>query len=55
MHVMHDLLLVGGPGEVSCIESCPFEKAYLGHSKMSIIQMCPHFRGVLEEGLVDIA
>ena len=41
-----------GPGEVSCIESCPhFRGKYIGHSKVSLLQRCPYFRGVLQEGL----
>ena len=41
-----------GPGKVSCIERSPhfrgkFKNAYLGHIKVSLIQRCPYFSGVL--------
>ena len=45
----------GHPGDlVKCpvaIEKCPYFRgkftAYLGHSKVSLIQMCPYSKGVL--------
>ena len=40
-----------GPGGVSCIQRCRVTKAYMyvfmGHSKVSLLQRCPDFRGVL--------
>ena len=46
-----------GPGGVSCIERVSsfqeyiyIKKGYLGHSKVSLIERCPYFRGVLKEG-----
>ena len=42
------------PGKVSCIERCPhfrvIKKAYLGRSKIPLIQRCLYFRGVLQKG-----